>query len=30
MPVLDPVWLTAVAAVIASLSSLVWSLRRKG
>jgi len=25
----DPFWLTALAAVITSLSSLVWSLRRK-
>lgn len=29
MPFTDPVWLTALAAVIASLASLIWSLRRK-
>jgi hypothetical protein len=29
MPFLDPILLTAVAAIITSLSSLVWSLRRR-
>jgi len=25
----DPLWLTAIASVITSVSSLVWALRRK-
>ena len=25
----DPVWLTALATLVTSLSSLVWALRRK-
>jgi hypothetical protein len=29
MPFLDPILLTAVAAIITSLTSLVWSLRRR-
>ena len=29
MPLFDPLWLTALAALVTSLSSLVWSLRRK-
>ena len=29
MPLIDPLWLTALAAVLTSLSSLIWSLRRK-
>ena len=29
MPILDPVLITALAALVSSLASLVWSLRRK-
>jgi hypothetical protein len=29
MPFADPVWLTACASLIMSLSSLIWTLRRK-
>ena len=29
MLVADPLWLTALASLITSLSSLVWALRRK-
>ena len=29
MPVLDPPTLLAIAAVISSLSNLIWSLRRR-
>jgi hypothetical protein len=25
----DPVWLTALASLVASLASLVWAVRRK-
>ena len=29
MPTLDPAWITAIAALVSSFASLVWSLRRK-
>ncbi len=29
MPAPDPAFITAVAALVSSLASLVWSLRRK-
>ena len=29
MPALDPAWITAIAALVSSFASLVWSLRRK-
>jgi hypothetical protein len=29
MPFADPLWLTALAALVASLASLIWAVRRK-
>jgi hypothetical protein len=29
MTVTDPLWLTALASLLTSLSSLVWAIRRK-
>jgi len=29
MPLFDPLWLTALAALVSSFATLVWALRRK-
>jgi hypothetical protein len=29
MPLTDPLWLTALASLVTSLSSLIWAVRRK-
>lgn len=29
MPLFDPLWLTALATLITSISTLVWAVRRK-